>query len=159
MSSHQSGLGERDRRVGIGCVFADDMETGKVIVKEIFHGSPAQMSAAMAVGDVIQSVLHQSVSGAQEAAMRVTGEAGTLVSMTIRRGEGGGEDEVYLLREKSMGRIHKEDEEVGIGLGLNVVRWSNYLPRLQMQSNRFLLQIFLALLKLMLPFERKAWVL
>ncbi len=122
MPSHQADLGERDRQhVGIGCVFVDDMETGRVIVKEVFHGSPAQMSAAIAVGDVIQSVMDQRVSKAQEAAMRVTGETGTLVCMTIRRGDSNVEDEVYLLREKSMGRIHYVEEEVGIGLALNVV--------------------------------------
>ena len=65
---------DKDQGVGIGCVFADGDGAGKVEVKEVFHGSPAQMSAAIAVGDIIESVMHHRVNGAHDAAMRVTGE-------------------------------------------------------------------------------------
>ena len=73
---------------GIGAVIIEDGETGEVIVVNVFEGSPAD-AAGVREGDAFNIVNGDNVVGLtiSEVGARVRGEAGSVVNITMRRGE------------------------------------------------------------------------
>jgi carboxyl-terminal processing protease len=73
---------------GIGVIIHTDEETGEVVVVGLLEGAPAA-EAGIQPGDVFHAVDGVEVQGMNqtELATRVRGEAGTEVTITVRRGE------------------------------------------------------------------------
>lgn len=70
--------------VGIGIGVSE--EDGKVVIKTIFKDTPAE-AAGMQAEDVIVSVDGTEPKNVDDAVSMITGEAGTEVTVTVRRGE------------------------------------------------------------------------
>ena len=68
--------------IGIGVV----QEEGEIVIKTVFDGTPAQ-NAGLQVDDVILEVDGKKPADVDEAVQMITGEAGTKVKITIKRGE------------------------------------------------------------------------
>jgi len=80
-SRQQSDLQNRNRYAGVGIAMSQDL-----IVTDVFEGSPAE-SAGIMPGDKLLAVNGESIEGLTPAdtSTKVRGEAGTPVTLTIRR--------------------------------------------------------------------------
>lgn len=122
-----------ESREGIGCELCS--QNGEVFVSRILHGSPAQMSSALAVGDAIVKVDGWTVSSDEEAEERLGGESSRPVTATVRFGSGrdcGEVRQVMLVRQRSLGQMGMGrdgdggEEPVGVGATLTCV-WEGIL--------------------------------
>ncbi|MBQ6621697.1 MAG: S41 family peptidase [Mogibacterium sp.] len=100
---------------GIGVALAMD-EEDRVIVNRVLDGSPAQ-EEALQEGDIIEAIDGTAPTSVQEASDLIGGEAGTPVTLTLRRGEESFDVQLYRtdVEDKSV-RFEEYDETSGIGL-------------------------------------------
>jgi len=90
---------------GVGISMIDN-DQGEVVVYSLINDTPAARDGTIRPGDVILAVDGQSIEGLDSAlaALRIRGESGTSVTLTLRRENGGETYDVTLVREM----IHSE---------------------------------------------------